>query len=118
MLWLVDTTAELDLHRQVAACVRRGVASGELAAGERLPTARELAESLGINHNTVLRAYRTLRDEGVLDFRRGRGVVVLGGAARRSAQENQARELLLQAQSLGLSRDDLVRLLDDAAVRD
>src|SRR5213076_303618 len=67
-----------DLHEQVAAEIRRAIADGEARPGERLPPAQDLAAILGVNRNTVLRALRDLRDEGLLDFRRGRGVTVAG----------------------------------------
>jgi GntR family transcriptional regulator len=68
----------MQLHDQVAAEIRRTIADGEAKPGERLPPARDLAAVLGVNHNTVLRAMRILRDEGLLDFRRCRGVTVAG----------------------------------------
>ena len=56
--------------------IRRAIAEGEAGSGERLPPAKDLAAILGVNANTVLRALRLLRDEGLLEFRRGRGVSV------------------------------------------
>ena len=58
---------------QVAAEIRRAIADGEAGAGERLPLAKDMAAVLGVNKNTVLRALRILRDEGLLDFQRGEG---------------------------------------------
>ena len=66
------------LHEQVAAEIRRAIADGEAKPGERLPPAKDLAAVLGVNTNTVLRALRTLRDEELLEFRRGRGITVAG----------------------------------------
>ena len=61
------------LHQQVAGQIRRAIAEGEARAGDRLPPAKDLAAVLGVNANTVLRALRELRDDGLLEFRRGRG---------------------------------------------
>jgi GntR family transcriptional regulator len=74
MLGTVDRDDALPLHEQVAAEIRRAIADGEAGPGDRLPPARDLAAVLGVNSNTVLRALRMLRDEGLLEFRRGRGV--------------------------------------------
>ena len=74
----VDKTDPTDLYEQVAGEIRRAIAEGEAAPGERLPPARDLAAVLGVNANTVLRALRLLRDEGLLEFRRGRGITVAG----------------------------------------
>jgi len=61
------------LHDQVAAEIRRAITEGEAAQGERLPPAVDLATVLGVNKNTVIRALHILREEGLLDFTRGRG---------------------------------------------
>lgn len=111
MLLHLNEADQRPLHEQVAAALRRAIAEGECATGERLPTARDLAVALGVNANTVLRALRTLRDEGLLEFRRGRGVRVATGAARRSALIEQARALLREAQRYGYQRTDLIELI-------
>src|SRR6478735_12219845 len=72
----IDHSSPVPLHEQVAAAIRRAIADGEAGPGERLPPARDLAAVLGVNANTVFRALRTLRDEGLLEFRRGRGITV------------------------------------------
>ena len=99
-----------DLHEQVAAEIRRAIADGEAKPGERLPPAKDLAAVIGVNTNTVLRALRTLRDEGLLEFRRGRGISV-AGSPERGAVVARARELVEFARSHGYRRDDLVRLI-------
>src|SRR4249920_544689 len=81
------------LHEQVAAEIRRAIAEGEAKPGERLPPAKDLAAVLGVNTNTVLRALRELRDEGLLEFRRGRGITVTG-TPQRGAVVAQAKELV------------------------
>ena len=106
----VDRDDPLSLHDQVAAQLRRAIADGEATAGERLPPARDLAAVLGVNTNTVLRALRILRDEGLLDFKRGRGVTVAGTASR-SAVVSRAHDLLAFARQHGYRRDELVDMI-------
>ena len=69
----IDRQEPTELFEQVAAEIRRAIADGEAKPGERLPPARDLAAVLDVNTNTVLRSLRLLRDEGLLEFRRGRG---------------------------------------------
>jgi GntR family transcriptional regulator len=64
--WRVDPNDPTLLHEQVAAEIRRAIAEGEAAPGERLPPARDLAKVLGVNANTVLRSLRQLREEGLV----------------------------------------------------
>ncbi|CAL9523699.1 GntR family transcriptional regulator [Streptomyces sp. enrichment culture] len=111
MLLSLDKTDTRPLHEQVAGAVRRAIAEGECAPGDRLPSARDLSDALDVNVNTVLRALRGLRDEGLLEFRRGRGVTVAEGARPHSELQIRVRELLAEAARLGYSRTDLVDMI-------
>jgi GntR family transcriptional regulator len=106
----LDRDNALDLHEQVAGEIRRAIADGEAKPGERLPPAKDLAAVLGVNTNTVLRALRELRDEGLLDFRRGRGITVTG-TPEHSAVIEQAKELLHYARTQGYKPDELIRII-------
>ena len=106
----VDFSERMPLHEQVAAEIRRAIAEGEAGPGERLPPARDLAAVLGVNSNTVLRALRILRDEGLLEFRRGRGITVSGTPAQ-SAVVAKARELVAFARRFGYRPDELARII-------
>jgi GntR family transcriptional regulator len=106
----VDFSEPLPLHEQVAAEIRRSIAEGEARPGERLPPARDLAAVLGVNSNTVLRALRILRDEGLLEFRRGRGITV-SGTPEQSAVLEKARELATFARRFGYRPDELARII-------
>jgi len=99
------------LHDQVAAAIRRAIADGEAAQGERLPPAIDLARELGVNKNTVIRALHLLRDEGLLDFTRGRGVRVVGTPERGAVLE-RIDELLDFARRQGYRSEEVVALIE------
>jgi GntR family transcriptional regulator len=107
----VDRAEPIDLHEQVAGEIRRALADGEAKPGERLPPARDLAAILEVNRNTVLRALRQLRDEGLLEFRRGRGITV-AATPDHGAVVAQARELVRLARKHGYRLDELVRIIE------
>ncbi|MFI6156320.1 GntR family transcriptional regulator [Kitasatospora sp. NPDC051170] len=111
MLLKLDIGDARPLHEQVAGAIRRAVAEGECAPGDKLPPARELSQALGVNTNTVLRGLRALRDEGVLEFRRGRGITVAADAGARSELAERVRQLIADAARAGYSRNDLVDLI-------
>src|SRR3974377_1102103 len=102
-----DPTA---LHEQAAAQIRRAIAERQAAPGERLPPARDFAAVLGVNRNTVLRALRMLRDEELLDLRRGRSVTV-AGTRETGALITRTRELIDFARRQGYRRDELITLI-------
>lgn len=106
----VDKADPTALYEQVAGEIRRAIADGEAKAGERLPPAKDLAAILGVNTNTVLRALRQLRDEGLLEFRRGRGITVTG-TPQQSALIEQAKEILHYARSQGYKPDELIQII-------
>ncbi|OYV60145.1 MAG: GntR family transcriptional regulator [Actinobacteria bacterium 21-73-9] len=99
------------LHDQVAAEIRRAILDGEARPGERLPQARDLAAELGVNTNTVLRALRALRDEGVVEMGRGRSIRV-SGRPDRGAVAVKLKELVEVARRHGVGRDDLVAMIE------
>ena len=107
----VDRDDSTDLHEQVAAEIRRAIADGEAKPGERLPPAKDLAAVVGVNTNTVLPALRILREEGLLEFRRGRGISV-AGSPEGGAVVARTRELVEFARKQSYGRDDLVRLIE------
>jgi GntR family transcriptional regulator len=110
----IDKRNPTDLYEQVASELRRAIAEGEAKPGERLPPAKDLAAVLEVNTNTVLRALRELRDEGLLEFRRGRGITV-AGTPERSDVLQRARELVEVARRNGYQLDELVRIIEDVA---
>jgi GntR family transcriptional regulator len=106
----VNKNDSVALYDVVAAEIRRAIADGEAGPGERMPRAVDLAAILGVNKNTVIRALHILRDEGLLDFTRGRGVRVVG-TPQKSAVLTRIDELLEFARSQGYQRDEIVAMM-------
>lgn len=107
----IDRSDSTALHDQVAAEIRRAIAEGEAGPGDRLPLAKDMAAVLGVNKNTVLRALHLLRDEGLLDFQRGRGITV-AGTPERSVVINRIRELVEFCRTQGYRRDEIVEIIE------
>jgi GntR family transcriptional regulator len=101
------------LHEQVAAQIRKAIADGEAKPGDRLPPARHLAAVMHVNTNTVLRALRLLRDEGLLELRQGHGIRVTG-TPERSAVFAKVSELVQLGRRNGYTRAELARLIETA----
>ncbi len=111
MLIRIDPTSGEALFDQLAAAVRAEVGRGALRPGDRLPAARELAASLDINIHTVLRAYQELRDEGLVDLRRGRGAVVTEKATPSTELQGAVRQLTAEARRLGVAPATLIAMI-------
>ena len=114
MLLRLHASDDGPLHERIAAAVRAAVADGEVAVGERLPATRDLADQLDVHVNTVLRAYRQLRDEGLVDLRRGRGATVVGDVDR-AALTPLVDRLVEEAARTGLALPDLLALVEERA---
>ncbi len=114
MLIRVDPASSVPIFEQLAASIRREALDGTAAAGDRLPPARELAESLGINVHTVLHAYQQLRDEGLVELRRGRGAVLTGQVATLAGLESHVHALVAEARRLGVPAQTLTTLILEA----
>jgi GntR family transcriptional regulator len=106
----VDRARRADLHEQVSAEIRRAIAEGEAKPGDRLPPVGDFAAVLGVNRNTVLRALRDLRDEGLLELRRGRGVTVIG-TPEQGEIHARALELVQLARRHGYAREELIDVI-------
>ena len=108
----IDRSSPAPLHDQVAARIRRAIAEGEASPGERLPLAKDLAAVLGVNKNTVLRALHLLREEGLLEFQRGRGITV-AGTPQRGAVLARTRDLLAFARHPSFEREEVIQIIEN-----
>jgi GntR family transcriptional regulator len=103
------------LHEQVASEIRRAIADGEAMPGQRIPQAKDLAKVLNVNTNTVLRALRLLRDEGLVEMGRGRAIIVAGSPGRTIVVE-KLRELIAFARTQGYRPDELVTMMQQLSL--
>ncbi|MGN8024984.1 GntR family transcriptional regulator [Microbacterium sp. 22242] len=113
MLIRIDADSARPLFEQIAASVRTEVLAGRLRPGDRLPAARELADAIDVNVHTVLRAYQELRDEGLVDLRRGRGAVLSAAAEPLADLAAEITALVRRAAALGLSPATLAALVKE-----
>jgi GntR family transcriptional regulator len=123
-IFTVDPHTGVPIYLQLIEQVKRSVALGVLAAGERLPTVKQLATDLTINPNTVARAYRELERDGVIETNVGRGSFVsTNGAGDRAAAaltdvaSSAVDAAVREAKSMGLRRNQIRELFHQALER-
>jgi len=111
MLLKLEPTDGVPLYHQIATAIRRAIREEEVSEGDRLPATRDLATSLGVNMHTVARAYGILRDEGLLEVRRGRGAIVTAGSAAVAGLTDLVAGIVAEARHQGFGRDQLIELI-------
>ena len=115
----LDAHSGVPVYRQIIDQVTGGMASGVLAAGDQLPTVRQVAVDLAINPNTVVRAYRELEIRGVLETQQGTGTFISEKKMKRDEVERQRQlnqlvsEFVGRAGAGGFSVRDLLDQLRD-----
>ena len=125
MVLKIVMSGEIPIYIQLRNEIVKGIGRGELAAGENLPTVRQLASELGVNTMTVSKAYQLLKSEGFIETDRRKGAVVrkmpdmepAGSAAAERYRDRLGDELELlsaEAKLRGLKREDFLRLCEDA----
>ena len=114
MVLAIDPKSGVPFYRQIIEQVKFAIARGNLKPGDRLPTMRQLAVDLSINPNTVVRAYREMEIEGVLDTHQGSGTFVsrqkpeIDALERRRMLDQILTELLARASDYGFTLDEVL----------
>ncbi|WP_370200552.1 GntR family transcriptional regulator [Aeromicrobium sp.] len=111
---VVDQASQEPPFEQVRRQLAAAAADGSLPAGHRLPTVRALAADLGLAINTVARAYRELEADGVVETQGRRGTFVTGPVGVDGATRAAVEQVVADARRTGLSRDQVVRLVEEA----
>src|SRR6202000_1370795 len=97
MIFRINQSAGIPLYLQLMEQVKHAVETGALREGDQLPTIRKLAEDLVMNPNTVVRAYRELEHEGVLELKHGSGAFIKESAGGRSRLIRRAQAVVQPA---------------------
>ena len=115
----LDFRGHIPIYVQIVERIKHMIASAVLKPGDQLPTVRQLAADLGVNFNTIARAYRMLDEAGVISTQQGRGTYVLetllpehASRLRKSALEELAKSFLQEAERMGFEREEVVDVYD------
>jgi GntR family transcriptional regulator len=115
-LFHLNASSGIPVYLQLIEQVRHAIETGSLQTGDQLPTIRGLAQELVINPNTVVRAYRELEHDGVVELRHGSGVFISASIAAKSKQMRQAQAIMAQAleriDKIGITARELRRLFE------
>ncbi|MFF1835090.1 GntR family transcriptional regulator [Streptomyces sp. NPDC058231] len=112
----IDRRSGVPSYVQIVQQVQQALRLGLLEPGDRLPTARAVVEATALNPNTVLKAYRELESQGLVETRRRHGTFVtgtLGASSADSPWRAELAEVATRAHAAGLERDDLAALFTD-----
>src|SRR5262245_57617087 len=115
----IDARDSTPIYAQIERALRAAIAAGRLAAGDQLPTVRQMAVDLQVNANTVARVYADLERQGVLETRRGVGSFVLASPTKARPPSEHARRLrafatrvLADATAAGFTAEEVIAQLD------
>jgi GntR family transcriptional regulator len=116
----VDLDSAVPIYAQIERQIRALLSDGRWEPGDRLPSVRETAVRLGVNPLTVVKAYRILQDEGLLESRPGAGIYAAriprtSRGERRQAVLRKLEEAVAEAR--GIPREELQELFDQALLR-
>ncbi|MEV0173006.1 GntR family transcriptional regulator [Streptomyces sp. NPDC050803] len=109
----IDRRSGVATYLQIVQQTKQALRLGLLTPGDKLPTAREVVEATAINPNTVLKAYRELEREGLVEARRGLGTFVrksLGATPADSPLRTELTAWAVRARKAGLEHDDVAAL--------
>lgn len=117
-MFLVNPKSKQPIYEQLVEQLRRQLMLGGLEAGAAMPSVRQLATELGINPNTIQRAYRRMEEEGMIVSVPGRGSFVSDDLAsmlnkQRTEQLEKTRQMILACHEAGVPKDAVAKLVED-----
>lgn len=124
MLENIDISSSIAVYAQIENQVEFAIASGRLKPGDQLPSVRELSDRLGLNPNTVAKAYRDLEVKGLVWTRRGMGVFVNKGVETKCREEcrrrivNRLFEVVAEAKATGMNGKEIQEVVEKSFASD
>ncbi len=124
MLASINIHSSVPVYEQIENHVQFAISSGEIKAGERLPSVKELAERLGVNFNTVAKSYRDLEVMGIIYTRRGMGCFINKGVEASCKEKCRARivthlhEVVQEGKAAGLAKKELTVVVSASIASD
>ncbi len=117
MIFRLHPSSGVPIYLQLMEQIKHAVETGALRAGDQLPSIRKLSEDLVMNPNTVVRAYRELQHEGIIELRHGSGAYISKSVAGQTRVTRKAQAIVQSAlerlMSLGLTKDEARRLFEN-----
>lgn len=116
-MFLLNPRSKQPLYEQLVEQLRRQIILGGMKAGAAMPSVRQLATELGINPNTIQKAYRRMEEEGMILSVPGKGSFVSDNLAemltkQREDQRNKARQILLSCREMGITKEEIVQMVE------
>ncbi|HHV01222.1 MAG TPA: GntR family transcriptional regulator [Defluviitoga tunisiensis] len=120
MWFSIDFSSHVPVYKQIVEKIKMKIAKGELKQGDFLPSVRKLAEDIGVNFNTVSRAYKELSEQGIIEVQRGEGYTVEVENLEDFNNEilSEIKQALKKALNAGISPDEILKIFKEVVGRD
>lgn len=120
MWFSIDFSSHVPVYKQITEKIKMKIAKGELKQGDFLPSVRKLAEDIGVNFNTVSRAYKELSEQGIIEVQRGEGYTVKVETLEDFNNEIliEIKQALKKALNAGISPDEISKIFEEVVGRD
>jgi Predicted transcriptional regulators len=120
MWFSIDFSSHVPVYKQIVEKIKMKIAKGELKQGDFLPSVRKLAEDIGVNFNTVSRAYKELSEQGIIEVQRGEGYTVEVENLEDFNNEilSEIKHALKKALNAGISSDEIKKIFEEVVGRD
>ena len=112
-MFLINLQGKESIYEQIRSQIEKFIEAGVLKPGDKLPSVRNLAEELGINPNTVMKAYQELEKNGYIYTLNKKGVFVSDLQGEKTEEKDEAKKIISLLKEKGFEKEELIRLLDE-----